>query len=190
VLDVRAFRIEDQDDLAALFSSDPMVDRCWCMWFITRVNDFHPLGRDGNRAAFLDLATRSAQPVGLVAYRDGEPVGWCAAGPRDRYARILRSPTLRARDRTEDSVAWLVPCFYIRDDSRRSGAARALLAAAVELARDHGAPAIEGFPLAGHRSRSPGADYQTGVEPLFEALGFQPVHRPSDNRVIMRLELT
>lgn len=176
-------------DLDKLFSSDPVVDRCWCMWFITRVADFHEAGRAGNRAALLELAEEEEDPVGLVAYWDTEPVGWCAAGPRRRYARVLQAPTLKRRDRAEDNSVWLVPCFFIRQDMRHHGVAGALLTAAVNLARERGAPAIEGFPQAGTRTRSGGSDFMTGIEAIFAAAGFLPVQRPSTNRVIMRLEL-
>jgi GNAT superfamily N-acetyltransferase len=189
MLTVQRFDASRPADLDTLFSSDPVVDRCWCMWFITRVAEFHEAGRAGNRAAFLELAQEEEDPVGLVAYRDAEPVGWCAAGPRRRYARVLRAPTLKQRDRTEDNSVWLVPCFFIRQGVRHEGVATALLAAAVDLARERGAPAIEGFPLAGTKTRSGGSDFMTGVEAIFAAAGFLPVQRPSTNRVIMRLEL-
>lgn len=176
-------------DLDRLFATDPVVDRCWCMWFITRVADFHEAGRAGNRSAFLQLAEQDPDPLGLIAYRGTEAVGWCAIGPRRRYERILRAPTLKERDRTEDDTVWFVPCFFIRPDARREGVAAALLRGAVELARTSGAPAIEGFPLAGTKARSGGSDFMTGVEPLFASMGFTPTHRPSNNRVIMRLSL-
>lgn len=176
-------------DLDTLFASDPAVDRCWCMWFITRVADFHEAGRSGNRAAFLDLAVRDEHPLGLIAYRGTEPVGWCAAGPRQRYTRAIRTPTMKDRNRGEDNSVWLVPCFFIRNDARHDGVATALLTAAVDLAKEQHAPAIEGFPLSGTKTRSGGSDFMTGVEAIFAAAGFKPVHRPSANRVIMRLDL-
>jgi GNAT superfamily N-acetyltransferase len=189
VFDVRPFTPDRVGDLDDLFGSDGIADACWCMWFITRVVDFHAAGRAGNRAAFLGLAESSSAPLGLVAYDDARPVGWCAAGPRDRFARMLKAPTLKHRDRSEDSSAWLVPCFFVRKDARRTGVSRALLAAAVALAEQNGAPAVEGFPLAGSKTRSQGTDFNTGVEPLFTSCGFAPVHRPSANRVIMRRDL-
>jgi GNAT superfamily N-acetyltransferase len=160
------------------------------MWFISRVADFHEAGRDGNRQAFHELVERETDPLGLIAYRGTEPVGWCAAGPRRRYARVLRAPTLKKRNRDEDGLVWLVPCFFIREDARHAGVATALLTAAVDLARKKGAAAVEGFPLAGTKPRSGGSDFMTGVEDIFSAVGFQANVRPSDNRVIMRLELS
>lgn len=176
-------------DLDLLFGSDESADRCWCQWFIRRVRDVHESGRDGNRAAFIDLLASSSDPIGLIAYEAGRPVGWCAAGPRSRYARAVTTPTLRDRDPAEDETVWLVPCFFIEPDRRDQGVASTLLHAAVELAAERGAVAIEGFPLAGDRRRSGGSDLQTGVESLFASAGFEPVTRPSPNRVIMRRNL-
>jgi len=133
-------------------------------------------------------ASRGSEALGLLAYRDQEAVGWCAAGPRTRYARALRSPILKGRDEVEDSRVWLVPCFYVRRDARKGGVTRALLEGAAALARKHGAHAIEGFPLAGDRRRSTGEAF-VGVEPLFAACGFTAVARPSASRVIMRRDL-
>ncbi|NNF68827.1 MAG: GNAT family N-acetyltransferase [Acidimicrobiia bacterium] len=178
-----------QEDLDELFGSDEVADRCWCMWFITRVKDFRSAGREGNRAALLDLVAVEEQPVGLIAYRDGSPVGWCAVGPRSRYDRAVKTPTMRGHDPAENDTVWFVPCFFIRPTARRQGVAAALLRAAIAMATEHGAQAIEGFPQAGDRTRSRGSNFQTGVEPLFEQAGFEPVRRPSDNRVIMRREL-
>lgn len=175
--------------LELLFGSDDVADRCWCMWFIRPVKDFHAAGRTGNQEMFRELASAATFPIGLIAFDGGEPVGWCAVGPRDRYTRMLKSPTLQERDRSEDSKAWLVPCFMIRPDRRGSGVATSLLTAAVALAAAHGAAVIEGFPLAGDKRRSGGSDFQTGVEGLFAGCGFYAVYRPSANRVIMRREI-
>ena len=60
--------------------------------------------------------------------------------------------------------------------------------AVTKVAFEHGAAAVEGFPLAGSRKRSSGANFSTGNERLFASCGFEVDHRPSDNRVVMRLE--
>jgi GNAT superfamily N-acetyltransferase len=81
-----------------------------------------------------------------------------------------------------------VTCFYVRRDARRSGVTRALLQGATALARQYGATAIEGWPLAG-TGRRPAGEAYVGVEPLFASCGFETVRQPSAARVVMRLEL-
>ena len=62
-----------------------------------------------------------------------------------------------------------------------------MVAAAVELARQEGAVAIEGWPTSG--SVGPAAAAFLGRESVFEELGFRCVGRPTAQRAIMRLEL-
>lgn len=185
---IRPLDPDNFHDLEALFGGDRAAGSCWCMWFIIRVKDYHQGGAAANEAKFKALAASSAHPLGLVAYSDGAPVGWTAAGPRSRYVRAVNTPTLKAVDRAEDETVWLVPCFFIRRDFRAQGIARLLLEGAVELAWEAGAAAIEGFPTAGAKRGS--ADQQVGTEKLFESCGFAVLSRPSSNRVLMRRQLS
>jgi GNAT superfamily N-acetyltransferase len=188
MLTIQAVTSELIPDLGKLFSTDPAADRCWCMWFIIPVKEYHAAGGEGNRASFCELAAGSDLPLGLLAYQDGEPVGWCAVGPRSRYVRALKTPTYRGGEAREDSDVWLVPCFFVRKDARRRGVTRALLEAAVRLADENGAAAIEGFPLSGTQGRS-SRDNQVGSEALFSACGFEGIRTPSTSRVVMRRTL-
>ena len=186
------FRIEQVtsalvDDLAKLFGSEKIANDCWCMWFIIPVKDFHAAGSDGNRASFCNLLAKSEHTPGLLAYQDAEPVGWCAVGPRSRYARALKTPTYRGGEAESDADIWLVPCLFVRKDVRRRGVSQALLEAAVDLAKQNGATAVEGFPFSGSKKRS--GDIQVGSEPLFAACGFDVIRTPSPGRVVMRREL-
>jgi GNAT superfamily N-acetyltransferase len=187
VIETEPLSAETLPDLARLFGGDRAAHGCWCMWFVIPVKAYHAGGAAANRAKFEALMAASAEPLGLIAYRGGEPVGWVAAGPRSRYVRAARTPTMRSTDRDEDGSVWLVPCFFVAADVRGKGIATALLKAAVEMASAAGAKAIEGFPLAGGKRQ--GADLQVGMEPVFAACGFRVVDRPSSNRVLMRREL-
>ena len=182
---VRAVDADRLDDLDTLFATTRTTTGCQCMWHIVTAKECQAGSGEPNRAAFASLTVDSPDPVGLLAYRGDDPVGWCAAGPRSRYARALRSTQLKERDPAEDDTVWLVPCFYVRRDARKAGVTMSLLRGAVDLARSRGATAVEGFPLAGDGRRS-AADAFLGVEPLFAACGFTAVARPSANRVIMR----
>lgn len=175
-------------DLAALFGTNRTTSGCYCMWFLLPSKECEAGWSGGNKRAFEALVPAQRQPVGLLAYRDGAAVGWCAVGPRSRYARALRSPVLRDHDPAEDERVWLLPCFYIRRDARRQGVTRLLVDAAVDLARKRRAIAIEAFPLAGDRRRSSGEAF-VGVEPLFASCGFSVIARPTPARVVMRRDL-
>jgi GNAT superfamily N-acetyltransferase len=188
MVDVHPLTAQRLADLDALFGTNKTTAGCRCMWFLVPSKQCNEGWGDVNRAAFADITRSEPAPTGLLAYRDGEPVGWAAAGPRERYSRALRSPILKQRDAAEDGSSWLVPCFFVRRDARRAGVTRALLEAAVALARTHKATAIEGFPLAGDRRRSTMEAF-LGVEPLFASCGFTVVARPSASRVVMRRAL-
>jgi GNAT superfamily N-acetyltransferase len=187
-----SFRIEKVtsnllDDMAKLFSTDRSTNDCWCMWFIIPVKEFHEAGSAGNRAKFCQLVASSDLPVGLLAYQDGEPVGWCAVGPRERYARAIKTSTYRGGE-AEDGDIWLVPCFFVRKDARGQAVSQRLLEAAVDLAKENGASAIEGFPFSGSQRRS-GGDAEVGFEQMFSACGFRVIRTPSPSRVVMRRQL-
>lgn len=176
------------DDLAALFGTNGVTRGCWCMFFLVTNREFNAGWGATNRAAFTGFAAAADPPAGLLAYRGGEPVGWCAAGPRSRYPRALRSTVLKGRSPGEDDQVWLVPCFFVRRDARGSGVTRELLSAAVRQAQRYGATAVEGFPLASG-PRHPAGEAYLGVEEVFASCGFSAVARPTPRRVVMRLDL-
>jgi GNAT superfamily N-acetyltransferase len=187
---IRAVTGERLADVADLFTTNGTTRGCWCMYHIATAEEYRRGYGAGNRAAFESLADEGNEPLGLLAYRDGVPVGWVAAGPRRRYARAIgpRSKILAERDSAEDDDVWLVPCFFTRGGHRRQGVTSALLAAAVELAARHGATAVEGFPRSSGQKFS--ADDYLGREDVFAACGFDCVTRPTPRRVVMRRDLT
>ena len=138
------------------------------------------------------LRPPGAATTGLVAYLDGEPVGWCAVEPRSAYAGLLRDFRVpwegRAEDKTDDSV-WAVTCFVTRAGFRRRGISRALAQAAVDFARGRGARALEGYPML----TQPGqevtwGELHVGSRSIFAAAGFTEVNRPTPRRAVMRID--
>jgi GNAT superfamily N-acetyltransferase len=185
---VRPVRESRIDDLATLFGASQTTSGCYCMWFLVPAKECSAGWSGGNRVALEERIATDPDPLGLLAYRHREPVGWCALGPRRRYARALRSPVLRDHNPAEDDSVWFVPCFYVRRDARKIGVTRMLLESAVRTAERAGATAIEGFPLAGDQRHGSG-DAFVGVEPLFASCGFTPIARPTPRRVVMRRDL-
>lgn len=187
---IEAVTPERLDDLADLFESNSTTRGCWCMFFISPHRVAQAGWYGGNRVDFEELAAETAPvPMGLLAYDDGVPAGWCAVGPRARFQRAIgpRNTMLKGRDPDEDDDVWFVPCFFVRVGHRRAGLTRALLDAAVELAREHGATAVEGFPLAA--SNPTKSDGYYGRERTFAEQGFACIATPTPKRVVMRRDL-
>jgi GNAT superfamily N-acetyltransferase len=129
---------------------------------------------------------------GMVAYLNGEPVGWVAVEPRARYRRLRGSPVPWA-GRTEDPNdpdVWAITCFAIRPGYRGQGLTRPLALAAVEHARAHGAAAVEAYPmLPGPGQVVSWGEMNVGSRNTFVAAGFRDVSRPTARRIVMRIDL-
>jgi GNAT superfamily N-acetyltransferase len=134
----------------------------------------------------------SSTTSGLVAYLDGEPVGWCAVEPRSAYPRLLLKTRVpwegRAEDKADDSV-WAVTCFVTRAGFRGRGISRALARAAVDFARERGARALEGYPMITESGKEilP-VELHVGSRSSFAEAGFTEVSRPTLRRVVMRID--
>ena len=130
---------------------------------------------------------------GLVAYLDGEPVGWCAVEPRTAYPRLLLKTRVpwegRAEDKADDSV-WAVTCFVTRTGFRRRGVSRSLARAAVDFARERGARALEGYPMLTEPGQAVTlvSELHVGSRSVFAAAGFREISRPTVRRVVMRID--
>lgn len=169
------------DDLVRLFGPNGAYANCWCMWWRMRSSDFDRAAPRSKRGGLRRLVGQGRSP-GLLAYVDGEPVGWVSVAPREEYGRLERSPTLK---RVDDQPVWSIVCFYVGRGHRGSGVARALVGGAVEHAARNGARVVEAYPVDPARRAYDAAEAYTGVVPLFAAAGFREVARRG-KRPIMR----
>ncbi len=69
--------------------------------------EIHPVTTE-RRDILLGLVDDGSEP-GVLAYRDGEPVGWCAVGPRERSAKDHNAASL---------FVGTCRCSRVRDSSR------------------------------------------------------------------------
>ena len=139
-----------------------------------------------NRAAFRRIVAKGAEP-GVIAYANGQPVGWCAVAPREEFGTIARSSKM---SHLPGDGVWSVTCFFIEKSWRRRGASVALLKGAVEHARSHGAQVVEGYPTEPYAASMPAAFAWTGLTETFRQAGFDVAHLRSPSRPTMRLDLT
>jgi ribosomal protein S18 acetylase RimI-like enzyme len=185
------------DDLRAIFSGDEGRN-CQCQFFKLSDKEWRSSVGVEERTERLRAQTRCGSPQagstsGLVAYYEGEPAGWCALEPRTSYPRLLtmRVPwTGRDEDKAADDV-WAVTCFVVRRGYRRRGVGSALARAAVGLAREGGARAVEGYPRVTRPGEEVGggsAYLYVGSRSLFAAAGYREVSRPTPRRAVMRVD--
>ncbi len=141
-LEVRPVGRDNWQDFARLFEARGSPHYCWCTPYRRPSAD---LDRAEKKATMRGHVTRGT-PIGVLAYADGEPVGWCSIAPRETYTRLDRSKTMPRRT-PETTPTWTVLCFFVARSHRGSGVTLALLEGAVAYARAHGAKVVEGYPF-------------------------------------------
>jgi GNAT superfamily N-acetyltransferase len=184
------------EDLRAIFGDRGYPAYCQCQKFKFRSWAERRSTTVADRMERLQEQTHCGYPSsnttsGLVAYLDGEPVGWCAVEPRTAYARLRRTPvTYKGRDEDpDDDGVWAVTCFATRVGFRRRGITRALARATVDFARERGARALEGYPIITEPGREiTWGEVHVGSRSVFADAGFQEISHPTLRRVVMRID--
>jgi GNAT superfamily N-acetyltransferase len=182
-LEILPLTAERFADLAALFGQGGDAKLCWCSWFRLRNVDFRTATRESNRRVLeeaLETTAAAGRAPGLVAYREGEAIGWVSLGPRDDYERLRHSKVLAPID---DQPVWSIVCFVVSRRARGQGVARAMLQAAIDYAGEHGARLLEGYPVETDGGRVPAAQAYRGTLGMFERAGFGVAERRRANRV-------
>ncbi len=169
-------------DFEKLFGKNGACAGCWCMWWRLTRSEFSEKHYDGNKRAIKKIIMLGHEP-GILAYVDGEPIGWCAIAPREAYPLLERSNALR---RVDDQPVWSITCFFVSRGSRRSGVTGQLLEAAIQFARKHAARIIEGYPVDSGGEKRTATSVFTGLASTFQQAGFVEVARRTPTRPIMR----
>lgn len=174
-------------DLEALFNARgcSVARQCWCMFYRRSGAPGSP-PRGTTRAAAnreeLRALVHSGEPPGLIAYRGRTPVGWVSLGPREAFAKLRRSPVMKAVD---DQPVWSIVCFVVPAEYRGQGVAHALLDGAIAYARKRGARLLEAYPVDRPR-RSSDDSMWFGARSMYDAAGFEEVARRRPQRPIVR----
>lgn len=181
-------------DLEAVLGSVGASRRCWCQRYkLDRGEAFAKFPAE-ERAERLREQTHAGEPgaretSGLVAYLDGEPVGWCAVEPRPAYHGMVRNQRVPWEGRDEDpadATVWAITCLVTRRGHRRQGIASALAQAAVDHARSRGARALEAYPIDPANTISD--ELHVGTAEMFVGAGLAEVLRPTARRAVMRID--
>jgi GNAT superfamily N-acetyltransferase len=185
------------DDLQTVVGSRGPAAICQCQRYKLAPREAFKSFPPEERALRLRAQTNCGLPdatstSGLVAYLEGEPVGWCAVEPRPAYQGLLRVYRVpwegRAEDKNDESV-WAVTCVFARAGFRRRGVSYALARAAVDFAQEGGAEALEAYPMLTQGGEEiTWGELHMGTRSIFAAAGFTEVGHPTPRRVVMRID--
>jgi GNAT superfamily N-acetyltransferase len=161
---------------------------CWCLTY--RLPSKENQAIIGTARGRKVSALMKHGPPGVLAYQDDEVVGWAAVHPRadTSFATTRRIPHV------DDLDVWSLWCVRVRPGHRGEGISHALVAGAVQFARDGGAPAIEAYPVDNKGAKVDLTMAYVGTRRLFEKAGFTKA-ADTDSvlngfpRVLMRLDL-
>lgn len=178
------------EDFADVINPNRRASHCWCLSHRLRPKEIEQLGGGAREQAMRVLCERE-HPPGVVAYRDGVPVGWCNIGARREIPRLDGSRLIRPVD---DVPVWSIVCVVVRGGHRRQGVTTPLIEGAVAYAASHGAPAVEAHPV-----DPPGRMDTTmafvGTRSMFEKVGFRVIGTTEAKasklpRLVMRRDLS
>jgi len=168
---------------------DPDANVCWCLSYRLPAKENQSLSGKA-RGRKVSALLRAGEQIGVLGYDGGEVVGWAALAPRAQttFATNRRIPHV------DDLDAWSVWCVRVRPGHRGQGIAHDMLAGAVRIAREAGAPAIEGYPVDAGDEKVDLTMAYAGTRRLFEAAGFTKAADTTSRldgfpRVVMRLDL-
>ena len=176
-----AFRPVTRDSIAtfeAFFNTPGAPKHCWCMVWRRSTQESHN-HTPADRKCQMMARIRDGVPVGLIAYRDDEPVGWVSVAPRETYRNLGGPPA------APGEVIWSIACFYVPRKLRGQGLVHQLIAGAVEHARAEGATVVEAYPV---DIDAPSYRFM-GFVPVFLAAGFADHGMAGARRHVMRLRL-
>jgi GNAT superfamily N-acetyltransferase len=184
-LQVQALVPSRWHDLEKLFGERGACGGCWCMWWRMKRAEFKQKKGEKNKKAFKKIVASGEVP-GIIAYVNGEPVGWCAVAPREKYPLLDNSRVLA---RVDPEPVWSITCFFVAKPFRGKGVTGQLAKAAVAYAREQGAKIVEGYPVEPKKGRMPDPFVYTGLISTFQSAGFEEVLRRSETRPIMRYSI-
>lgn len=173
-------------DFERLFGPHGAYGGCWCMWWRLSRAEFEKNRAEGNRRAMKQLVDDGRVP-GILAYLDGEPVGWCSVAPRAAFASLNRSPVLKPVD---DQPVWSVVCFFVDRRNEGKGISKALIQGAQQYVASQGGLLLEAYPTVPRgRSLLPPVSSFMGIQKSLRNAGFVEVARASRAKSIMRYQI-
>jgi GNAT superfamily N-acetyltransferase len=163
-------------DFVKLFGTKGGPNWCWCMAFRATPEEIRNSKSTERKKQILGRIADGV-PVGILAYAEGEPVGWVSLAPKDTFRKL---------GGTEDADGvWSLTCMFIPRTRRGQGMAHRLIEGAIAYAKKHKARLLEAYPV---DPDSPSYRHM-GFRPAFEKAGFTDTGMEGARRHVMQLRL-
>jgi GNAT superfamily N-acetyltransferase len=189
--EIRPASQERFDDAAVILAPKRAgAQGCWCLSYRLPPKLNQELaGAEARGRAFEALCERDHAP-GVLAYEDGDVVGWAGIAPR----RELEGFDPRRFPVDPEADTWVLYCFRVRAGHGKKGVAHALIAGAIDYARFIGASTVEAYPVQTDGDRIDRTQAFSGTVAMFTRAGFAVVGDTGykvqgHDRVVMRLAL-
>jgi GNAT superfamily N-acetyltransferase len=171
------------DQFEQLFGVQGACGNCWCMAYRLTRKDFNAGKTDNINKMKMKALVWDGKTTGLLAFYQGQAIGWCALAPRKDFIRLAGS---RVHKPIDDRPVWSIPCFFVHKKFRNRGVSEALLYAVIRHAEKNKINVLEAYPVILTKGRLPDAFAWAGLYNTFLKLGFKIVDRTSVNRPMMR----
>ncbi len=174
-------------ELELLFGKNGACGGCWCQaWKVEKGERWKDIQGEEAKAR-LRTGVEARTTMGVLAFVDERPVGWCNFGPRQSYPRLNRCRTLTCADAEQ---VWSIPCFFIARGFREQGVATALLSHALRAMKRRRVKTAEAYPSKPDKNgRYVPAFAWTGTRSLFRQAGFDVVGNPEGSKQRVRKTL-
>jgi len=169
-------------DLETLFGEKGACGGCWCMTWRMAAKEYALLKGDKNKKRFYELV-RKKEPLGILAYINGSPVGWCSVSPKQKLLELKNSRILQ---RTDTNNTWSIICLFVEKAFRRQNISARLIEAAAAYAKAGGAVVVEAYPVIPTHKNMPDVFAYTGIWKAYEKAGFSILMKNSPGKYIMQ----
>jgi GNAT superfamily N-acetyltransferase len=165
-----------------LFGKNGACGGCWCMTWRLSSKEYEEYKGEGNKHKLFRLV-KEEKPLGVIAFQNAIPIGWCSVSPRNTLVRLETSRLLKPID---DHPVWSITCLFLHKAFRRKNISPLLVKEASVYAFTNGALIVEAYPVIPKNKFIPDVFAFTGIANSYFKAGFTTAHQPSENRLIVR----
>lgn len=175
---------ETWSDLQTLFGEKGACGGCWCMYWRLSYKEYENRKGQKNKETLNDIINQGL-PIGVLAFEDDIPIGWCSVSPKNTLIRLKSSRLFKNLNETK--TTWSITCLFIHKDYRNKGLSSEIISAATEYAFENGASVIEAYPIIPKNSAMAPAFAWVGFVNSFKRADFKKIIQVSESRLVMRL---